>query len=105
MGRSWAPLVLSGALAVCGAAASMSPRSAGAKTTPPAAPSFEREARPILQARCQPCHFSGGKVYDRLPFDMEDVVRRLGTARLFTRLKGEKDRAVLSAFLGEKTAR
>ena len=102
MGRSWAPFVFSGALAVCGvvAVASMSPRSAGASTE---SHSFERDARPILQARCQPCHFSGGKIYDRLPFDREDVVRRLGTARLFTRLKGEKDRAVLRAFLGEKT--
>lgn len=106
MGRSRPALLISAAMfGVWGAAASMVPRTAGANTAPPAAPSFDRAVRPILQARCQPCHFSGGKVYDRFPFDSEDVVRRLGPARLFTRLKDEKDRAALRSFLKEKTAR
>ncbi|HET7452531.1 MAG TPA: hypothetical protein VFL12_07305 [Thermoanaerobaculia bacterium] len=64
--------------------------------------SFGTKVRPTLEARCSPCHFAGGNVYGRLPFDRPDVVRRLGSARLFTRLKDEKDRAVIREFLGEK---
>ena len=30
---------------------------------------FETQLKPIFQSKCMPCHFSGGKVYDRLPFD------------------------------------
>ncbi len=109
MGRSWVPFVLSGALVVWGVALSMSSRTARANTppsaVPPVASAFETTVRPILRARCQPCHFAGGKIYDHLPFDNEDVVRRLGTGRLFTRLKDEKDRAAIRAFLQEKTAR
>jgi hypothetical protein len=66
--------------------------------------SFGTRVRPMLETRCSPCHFEGGKVYGRLPFDRPEVVRRLGSARLFTRLKDEKDRAVIREFLGEKRA-
>jgi len=62
---------------------------------------FESKVRPILEARCQPCHFSGGKMYERLPFDRPETIRRLGSRRLFTRLHDEKDRAVIREFLGE----
>ncbi len=50
-------------------------------------PDFETEIKPIFQARCQPCHFQGGKVYDKMPFDRPETINRLG-AKLFTRIKG-----------------
>ena len=61
---------------------------------------FEREIKPILQARCQPCHFQGGKVYDRMPFDKPETITRLGT-RLFTRIKDEKEQKLIREFLAE----
>src|SRR5436309_3915374 len=60
-------------------------------TTPPpraARPiDFARDVRPIVD-RCQPCHFTGGKMYDKLPFDRSETIVRLGP-KLFTRIKDE----------------
>src|SRR6476620_2343545 len=39
---------------------------------------FTTHGKPILQARCQPCHFSGGVMYARLPFDRPETIRTLG---------------------------
>jgi hypothetical protein len=61
-------------------------------------PNFETDVKPILQARCQPCHFQGGKVYDKLPFDQPATITKLGT-RLFTRIKDEKEQRVIREFL------
>src|ERR1700741_3111870 len=58
---------------------------------------FDPENKPIFQARCQPCHFQGGKVYDKMPFDKPETITRLG-AKLFTRIKDEKERRVISEF-------
>ena len=61
-------------------------------------PDFETEIKPIFQARCQPCHFQGGKVYDKMPFDRPETINRLG-AKLFTRIKEEKERQIITEFL------
>jgi hypothetical protein len=59
---------------------------------------FQRDVRPILEKRCQPCHFEGGKMYARLPFDKAATVDKLGE-KLFTRIKKEEERAVIRAYL------
>src|SRR5262245_66643770 len=64
----------------------------------PAPVTFESDVRPILEARCTPCHFEGGKMYAKLPFDDPATIRRLGTD-LFTRLREEQDQATVRAFL------
>ncbi|MEA2605131.1 MAG: hypothetical protein QOF89_6123 [Acidobacteriota bacterium] len=61
---------------------------------------FEMQVRPILEARCQPCHFTGGKMYKQLPFDRPQTIRTLGT-KMFTRIKGEREQAILRAFLAQ----
>ena len=61
-------------------------------------PDFATEIKPIFQARCQPCHFAGGQVYDRMPFDKPETITRLGT-KLFTRIKDEKERHLIREFL------
>jgi hypothetical protein len=68
--------------------------------TPVAKHDFDKEIKPILQTRCQPCHFEGGKVYDRMPFDKPATISRLGT-KLFTRIKDEKERQLIREFLAE----
>jgi len=40
-------------------------------------PAFTSAVRPILVARCAPCHEAGGKMYERLPFDRAAVERWL----------------------------
>jgi hypothetical protein len=61
-------------------------------------PDFDTDTKQIFQARCQPCHFPGGKVYDRLPFDKAETITRLGT-KLFTRIKDEKEQRLIRDFL------
>lgn len=61
---------------------------------------FARDVRPILAARCQPCHFRGGRMYDELPFDRAATVQELGT-KLFTRIKAAEEKAVIERFLAQ----
>ena len=62
---------------------------------------FAKDIQPILTARCQPCHFPGGTMYEKRPFDKPATIVALGE-KLFTRLKDEKQRAVIRAFLAEQ---
>jgi hypothetical protein len=59
---------------------------------------FESDVAPILAHRCTPCHFAGGKMYARLPFDRPETIVKLGE-RLFTRIKDEQERATIRKFL------
>jgi hypothetical protein len=65
-----------------------------------AAADFTRDVRPILEKRCQPCHFTGGKMYERLPFDRAETIHTLGT-KLFTRIKDQDEQAVIRRFLAQ----
>lgn len=72
-----------------------------AKTsTPRTRIDFDTQLKPILQSKCMPCHFSGGQMYDRLPFDKPATIRKLGT-RLFTRIKDEDNRRLIEDFLAQ----
>jgi len=61
---------------------------------------FPAQIKPILEARCQPCHFSGGKVYDKMPFDRPETIKTLGT-KLFTRIKDEREQQLIREFLAQ----
>jgi hypothetical protein len=63
-----------------------------------AKPDFDSDIKPIFQSRCMPCHFQGGKVYEKLPFDKPQTITRLGT-KLFTRIKDEKEQRLIREFL------
>src|SRR5918993_4469906 len=44
------------------------------ETKTPSAPAstgvdFATQIKPIFEGKCQPCHFNGGTMYQRLPFD------------------------------------
>lgn len=67
-------------------------------STPKSRVDFESQLKPIFKAKCMPCHFSGGQIYDRLPFDKPETIRKLGT-KLFTRIKDEHDRRLIEDFL------
>src|SRR5947209_20548520 len=88
------PLAVVLILATCLLASSPAPQ-------PSARPvDFATQVRPILEKRCQPCHFSGGKMYEKMPFDRPQTIRTLG-AKMFTRIKDPKEQAVLRAFLAQ----
>jgi len=89
------------AAANAGDRSSVSMRYSSASSSSAAAkPDFDSEIKPIFQARCQPCHFQGGKVYDKLPFDKAETITRLGT-KLFTRIKDEKEQQKIREFLAQ----
>jgi hypothetical protein len=63
--------------------------------------SFENDITPILTGKCQPCHFPGGTMYAKRPFDKPATIVALGE-KLFTRIKDEKQRAIIRAYLAEQ---
>jgi len=63
---------------------------------------FQTQVLPLMMKRCAPCHFPGGKMYERLPFDREHTIRELG-ARLFTRIEREDEQALLLRFFAQKS--
>ena len=62
---------------------------------------FSTQIKPLLEAKCQPCHFSGGKVYAKMPFDRPETIKTLGT-KLFTRIKDENERRLIRDFLAQE---
>jgi hypothetical protein len=65
---------------------------------------FETQIQPIFEGKCQPCHFPGGTMYAKRPFDKPATIIALGE-KLFTRIKDEKDRALIRTFLAEQKQR
>jgi len=63
--------------------------------------SFSTEIRPIFENRCQPCHFPGGQMYERLPFDRAETIVGLGE-KLFTRIKDEGEQRRIREFLAQE---
>ncbi len=59
----------------------------------PAPDDFARTVRPVLVAKCAPCHEPGGKMYGSMPFDRGETIasHREGVLK---RLKGGDREAV-----------
>ncbi len=70
---------------------------------PDAPVDFQSQILPIVVERCSPCHFPGGKMYSRLPFDQGATIQQLGT-KLFTRIKGPQEQALIMRFLEQNGA-
>jgi hypothetical protein len=82
--------------------AAMPPQSAvaPAHSAPARAVDFQSQVRPVLEARCSPCHFAGGRMYEKLPFDQPATIHHLGE-RLFTRIEAADEQALLRTFLAQ----
>ena len=76
-------------------------KAATSASVPDRKPDFDTQIKPIFLARCQPCHFQGGKVYEKLPFDKPETIMKLGT-KLFTRIKDDKEQSLIREFLGQR---
>lgn len=61
---------------------------------------FQKDIQPILEQRCTPCHFPGGKMHAQLPFDKPETIHKLGT-KLFTRIKDEREQKLIREFLAD----
>jgi hypothetical protein len=81
--------------------ASPSEKPAPVSTTTTARVDFPTQIKPMLAAKCQPCHFSGGQVYAKMPFDRPETIKTMGT-KLFTRIKDENERRLIRDFLAQE---
>ncbi len=62
---------------------------------------FARDVQPILARRCTPCHFPGGTMHAKLPFDRGETIDRLGT-KLFSRIKDDKEQELIRKYLARR---
>ena len=61
---------------------------------------FDKDIVPILKSRCSPCHFPGGKMYEKMPFDKSKTIldHKAGVTK---RLK-EQELEKLKAYLDQE---
>lgn len=63
---------------------------------------FKKEIEPIFINRCSPCHFSGGTMYSRMPFDKDTTILKHSRG-ILKRIKDEKDNKLLEAFINQNS--
>ena len=62
---------------------------------------FKTMVQPIFEKHCSPCHFPGGKMYEKLPFDQgETIVNH--QAGILKRIKGEEDVRLIQQYIAQK---
>ena len=61
---------------------------------------FKTAIQPILIKNCSPCHFPGGKMFEKLPFDKPETVLLLNE-RLLKRIKDSKENEVIKEFISQ----
>ncbi|WP_276503684.1 hypothetical protein [Terrimonas pollutisoli] len=61
---------------------------------------FEKQVQPIFVKNCSPCHFPGGKMYERLPFDKDTTILNHHEA-ILKRIKNEEENSILKRFVQE----
>jgi hypothetical protein len=59
---------------------------------------FKTQVKPLLEKKCSPCHFTGGKIYERMPFDKEETILN-HEAGILKRFKDEKEADLLKQFI------
>ena len=63
---------------------------------------FENDIVPIFKARCNPCHFPGGKMYERLPFDQASIIIQHSEG-ILKRIKEESEAKRIRVFVKENS--
>lgn len=59
---------------------------------------FEKDVLPVLVKNCSPCHFTGGKMYERLPFDKEATILN-NADKILKRVEKDEKKAVVKEFI------
>ena len=62
---------------------------------------FEKQVKLIFVKNCSPCHFTGGKMYEKLPFDKDTTIFNHQDA-ILKRIKNEEENAILKSFVLQK---
>lgn len=58
---------------------------------------FTSQVQPILVKNCSPCHFTGGKMYQKMPFDKDTTIINHETG-ILKRIKGD-EHVLLKTFI------
>ena len=58
---------------------------------------FTSQVQPILVKNCSPCHFTGGKMYQKMPFDKDTTIINHETG-ILKRIKGDEN-LVIKTFI------
>ncbi len=58
---------------------------------------FAKQIQPIMVKNCSPCHFTGGKMYDKMPFDKDTTIINHENG-ILKRIKGDEN-ALLKTFI------
>jgi hypothetical protein len=61
---------------------------------------FKTQVQPIFQKNCTPCHFPGGKMYERMPFDKGQTIVAF-KGKIAKRIKDGKDLALIKQFISQ----
>ncbi len=61
---------------------------------------FDQQILPILKDRCTPCHFPGGKMYEKMPFDQAKTLLEHPEG-MQKRIKDGEAGRLLRAFLAQ----
>ena len=60
---------------------------------------FTSQIQPILVKNCSPCHFPGGKMYERMPFNKDTTIIN-HEAGILRRIKGEEN-LIIKTFIDQ----
>jgi hypothetical protein len=58
---------------------------------------FATQVQPILIKNCSPCHFTGGKMYEKMPFDKDSTIINHEKG-ILKRIKGDEN-VLLKTFI------
>ena len=85
----------------CSVQNSSSPKEVKPKLTLNDTINFYSQVQPILVAHCSPCHFTGGKMYARMPFDKDTTIINHETG-ILRRVKGDDNVLIRNFILQNK---
>jgi hypothetical protein len=61
---------------------------------------FATQVQPIFQQHCNPCHFPGGKMYEKLPFNQGSTIAH-HLPGIMKRIKLEEEVAIIKRYVEE----
>ena len=59
---------------------------------------YQAQIQPILQKNCSPCHFVGGKMYAKMPFDKAETIVSHEDG-ILKRIKKEEENKLIRQFI------
>ena len=65
---------------------------------------YNTEILPVLEKKCSPCHFAGGKMYAKMPFDNSETILN-HEAGLFKRIKDQAEADLIKQYILQRKNR